>query len=43
MYNDRIRIHDKTNAFSFALQGNTENLPTVLDFLYQNFNEIRDW
>ncbi|VVD01641.1 unnamed protein product [Leptidea sinapis] len=34
MYNDRIRIHDRNNAFSFALLGNEENLDTVLTFLY---------
>ncbi|XP_041970736.1 uncharacterized protein LOC121727124 [Aricia agestis] len=41
MYNDRIRIHDKTNAWSFALQGNRENLQVVLSYLYENYNEIR--
>ncbi|XP_012552709.1 aminopeptidase N isoform X1 [Bombyx mori] len=41
MHNDRIRIHDRTNAFSYALQGNRENLPIVLNFLYQNFAAIR--
>ncbi|XP_060801843.1 membrane alanyl aminopeptidase [Amyelois transitella] len=41
MHNDKIRIHDKTNAFSFALQGNRENLNAVLQFLYNNYNEIR--
>nr|AAK58066.1 110 kDa aminopeptidase [Heliothis virescens] len=42
MYNDKIRIHDRTNAFSFALQGNPENLPIVLNFLYNNFAAIRE-
>ncbi|KOB70212.1 Uncharacterized protein OBRU01_15690 [Operophtera brumata] len=42
MHNDRVRIHDKTNAFSYALQGNRENLPIVLSFLYANYNEIRE-
>lgn len=42
MHNDRVRIHDKTNAFSYALQGNKENLPIVLSFLYANYNEIRE-
>ncbi|CAK1546278.1 unnamed protein product [Leptosia nina] len=41
MYSDKIRVHDKNNAFSFALQGNEENLPTVLDFLFENYAEIR--
>ncbi|KAL0882639.1 hypothetical protein ABMA27_001074 [Loxostege sticticalis] len=40
--NDRIRFHDRTNAFAYALQGNTENLPTVLQFLYNNFEKIRE-
>ncbi|CAK1599082.1 unnamed protein product [Parnassius mnemosyne] len=40
MYNDRIRIHDRTNAFQYALQGNSENLPIVLNFLYNNFQAI---
>nr|QUJ23887.1 aminopeptidase N [Telchin licus licus] len=40
MYNDKIRYHDRTNAFNFALLGNKENLPTVLEFV-QNFAEIR--
>ncbi|CAH0725372.1 unnamed protein product, partial [Brenthis ino] len=43
MYNDKIRIHDKTNAFQFALMGNRENLRIVLQFLYNNFREIREW
>ncbi|XP_052740777.1 membrane alanyl aminopeptidase-like [Bicyclus anynana] len=42
MHSDKIRIHDRTNAFSFALQGNRENLEIVLDFLYKNFEEIRE-
>ncbi|XP_052753554.1 membrane alanyl aminopeptidase-like [Galleria mellonella] len=42
MYNNKIRIHDRTNAFSFALQGNRENLGIVLNFLYDNFEEIRE-
>nr|AAN04899.1 aminopeptidase N [Helicoverpa armigera] len=42
MYNDKVRIHDRTNAFSFALQGNPENLPIVLNFLYNNFAAIRE-
>ncbi|XP_053604248.1 membrane alanyl aminopeptidase-like [Plodia interpunctella] len=41
MHNDKIRIHDKTNAFSFALQGNRNNLNTVLQFLFYNYAEIR--
>lgn len=41
MDNDKIRIHDRTNAWAYALQGNPENLPTVLNFLYNNFAEIR--
>lgn len=42
MHNPKIRIHDKTNAFSFALQGNYENRRIVYNFLYQNFAEIRN-
>ncbi|KAM3967318.1 aminopeptidase N [Aphomia sociella] len=42
MYNDKIRIHDRTNAFSYALQGNKENLETILEFLQENFAEIRE-
>ncbi|XP_068631129.1 membrane alanyl aminopeptidase-like [Battus philenor] len=42
LYNDRIRIHDRTSAFQFALQGNRENFQTVMNFLYNNFNSIRD-
>ncbi|CAH2105879.1 unnamed protein product [Euphydryas editha] len=41
MRNSRIRVHDKTNAFNYALLGNTENLPIVLNFLYNNFEEMR--
>nr|AAL26894.1 aminopeptidase N3 [Lymantria dispar] len=41
MDNDKIRIHDRTNAWSFALQGNKENLPIVLNFLYENYDEMR--
>ncbi|XP_059049754.1 membrane alanyl aminopeptidase-like [Achroia grisella] len=40
--NDKIRIHDRTNAFSYALQGNPENLKIVLEFLFGNFTLIRD-
>ncbi|RVE53190.1 hypothetical protein evm_002023 [Chilo suppressalis] len=40
--NDRIRLHDRTNAFTFALQGNSENLDTVLEFLFQNIAAIRE-
>ncbi|XP_050667555.1 membrane alanyl aminopeptidase-like [Leptidea sinapis] len=43
MYNDRIRIHDRNNAFSFALLGNEENLDTVLTFLFENYADIRIW
>ncbi|XP_075971879.1 membrane alanyl aminopeptidase-like [Anticarsia gemmatalis] len=42
MENRKIRIHDRTNAWSFALQGNPENQPQVLSFLYNNFAQIRD-
>ncbi|CAH2070912.1 unnamed protein product, partial [Iphiclides podalirius] len=42
MYNDRIRIHDRTNAFTYAVQGNRENFPIILNFLYNNFQRIRD-
>ncbi|CAH0605716.1 unnamed protein product [Chrysodeixis includens] len=41
MNNERIRIHDRTNAWAYALQGNPENLETVLNFFYANFEEIR--
>ncbi|XP_013142032.1 PREDICTED: membrane alanyl aminopeptidase-like [Papilio polytes] len=41
MYNDKIRIHDRTNAFQYALQGNRENFQIVLNFLYNYFNDIR--
>ncbi|CAH1647275.1 unnamed protein product [Spodoptera littoralis] len=41
MYNDKIRIHDRTNAFSFALQGNLENVQFVSRFLQSNFDTIR--
>nr|XP_026484265.1 uncharacterized protein LOC113392185 [Vanessa tameamea] len=41
MQNDKIRVHDKTNAFSFALLGNQQNVPIVLDFLYRNYAEMR--
>ncbi|KAJ8733130.1 hypothetical protein PYW08_001428 [Mythimna loreyi] len=40
MENDKIRIHDRTNAFSYALQGNRENLPVVLNFLNGNLNRL---
>lgn len=39
--NRRIRLHDRTSVISFGLQGNQENLPLVLNFLYQNYAEIR--
>ncbi|CAB3260810.1 unnamed protein product [Arctia plantaginis] len=39
--NRKVRIHDRTNLISFGVQGNRENLQLVLNFLYQNFNEIR--
>lgn len=42
MTNDRIRIHDRTNAFSYALQGNPENLQTVLNFVYSDYANIRE-
>ncbi|CAF4959366.1 unnamed protein product [Pieris macdunnoughi] len=42
MHNDKIRVHDRNNAFSFALQGNSENLQTVLNFLFKNYAEIRE-
>ncbi|GBP46441.1 Membrane alanyl aminopeptidase [Eumeta japonica] len=42
MHNDLIRYHDRTNAFNYALQGNPENLETVLEFVKQNFAEIRE-
>lgn len=42
LHNDKIRIHDRNNAFSYALQGNRENLKIVLDFLYNNYQEIRE-
>ncbi|XP_022825014.1 membrane alanyl aminopeptidase-like [Spodoptera litura] len=41
MYNDKIRIHDRTNAFSFALQGNLENVQFVSLFLQNNYDTIR--
>ncbi|XP_014370423.2 membrane alanyl aminopeptidase-like [Papilio machaon] len=41
MYNDKIRIHDRTNAFQYALQGNRENFQIVLNFLYNYFEAIR--
>ncbi|CAG9559615.1 unnamed protein product [Danaus chrysippus] len=42
LHNDKIRVHDKNNAFSYALQGNRENLRTVLEFLYSNYREIEE-
>lgn len=42
LHNDKIRVHDRNNAFSFALQGNRENLRTVLEFLYSNYREIEE-
>ncbi|KAI8424601.1 hypothetical protein MSG28_003039 [Choristoneura fumiferana] len=39
--NDRIRYHDRTNAFQYALQGNQENLETVLTFVKNNVATIR--
>nr|ADZ57273.1 aminopeptidase N4 [Chilo suppressalis] len=42
LINDRIRLHDRTNAFAFALQGNRENLDTVLEFLFEHFAAIRE-
>lgn len=42
LYNDHIRIHDKPNAFSFALQGNPENIKTALNFLRNQYANIRE-
>ncbi|CAH0703044.1 unnamed protein product [Spodoptera exigua] len=42
MHSDLIRIHDRTNAFSFALQGNLENVQFVIRFLQSNYITIRN-
>ncbi|CAB3239517.1 unnamed protein product [Arctia plantaginis] len=41
LVNRKIRLQDRTSVVSFGLQGNKENIPLVLNFLYQNYNEIR--
>ncbi|KAJ2952361.1 hypothetical protein O0L34_g4646 [Tuta absoluta] len=40
LYNDRIRVHDRTNHFSFALQGEPTNLDAVLNFVYTRYGDI---
>ncbi|XP_063377461.1 membrane alanyl aminopeptidase-like [Cydia fagiglandana] len=39
--NDKIRYHDRTNAFAYALAGNRENYQTVVTFLQNNLADIR--
>nr|ADZ05468.1 aminopeptidase N4 [Cnaphalocrocis medinalis] len=42
LQNDKIRVHDRTNAFAYALQGNRQNLKIVLNFLFEQFAAIRE-
>lgn len=36
-----VRPHDKVNAFNYALLGNPENAPIVLQFVKDYIDEIK--